>query len=231
MYCVKCGVSLEEGASECPLCGTPVWNPKEKPRNTHYNADLYPAPGHDGKYTLLSVITLIMAGAALGCLIACLAAFGRMAWSGYVVFGEAFVYVSLVLPFWFRRYYPAVFIPVSFAALGGYLLYVSLATGGHWFLSFGFPVTGMAFITAYLGTGIALLRFKPRTKLMLIGLLFILTGGFTMLLEFFLHITFQVRMFNWSLYSAGFFGLVGTFLFIASLIQPLRRAMYKKMFI
>ena len=52
-----------------------------------------------------------------------------------------------------------------------------------------------------------------------------------MLLEFFLHITFNVRMFNWSLYSAGFFGLIGIFLFTSSLIKPLRRAMYKKLFI
>ena len=172
-----------------------------------------------------------MLGTAFGCLIACLAAYGRMAWSGYVVLGEAFVYVTLVLPFWFRRYYPAVFIPLSFLALGGYLVYINAATGGHWFLPFAFPVTGMAFIVTYLGAGIALLRFKPRTKLRLIGLLFILTGGFTMLLEFFLHITFKVRMFNWSLYSAGFFGLIGAFLFASSLIKPLRRAMYKKLFI
>ena len=231
MYCVKCGVSLEKGASECPLCGTPVWNPEELPRNTHYNAALYPEPGDSGRYTLLAVITLAMAGAALGCLIACLAAYGEMSWSGYVVFVEAFLYVSLVMPFWFRRYYPAVFIPLSFLALGGYLLYINAATGGHWFLSFAFPVTGMVFISAFLGTGIALLRFKPRTKLMLIGLLFILIGGFTILLEFFLHISFGVRMFSWSLYSAGFFGLIGAFLFTASLIKPLRRAMYKRLFI
>ena len=231
MYCVKCGVSLEEGTAECPLCGTPVWNPDEKPRNTHYNPDLYPAPESGGKYTLLTVITLVMAGVALGCLIACLAVYGRPAWSGYVVLGEAFVYISLVLPFWFRRYYHAVFIPLSFLALGGYLLYINAVTGGHWFLPFAFPVTGMTFLVTFLGTGIALLRFRPRTKLLLIGLLFVLIGGFTMLLEFFLHITFNVRMFNWSLYSAGFFGLIGIFLFTSSLIKPLRRVMYKKLFI
>ncbi|MBR4827339.1 MAG: zinc-ribbon domain-containing protein, partial [Oscillospiraceae bacterium] len=27
MYCVKCGVKLQEGTEKCPLCGTPVWNP------------------------------------------------------------------------------------------------------------------------------------------------------------------------------------------------------------
>jgi len=27
MYCVKCGVKLQEGIPSCPLCQTPVWNP------------------------------------------------------------------------------------------------------------------------------------------------------------------------------------------------------------
>ena len=231
MYCVKCGVALEDGARECPLCGTQVWDPEEKQRNLHYNPDLYPAREDNGKYTLLTIISLVMLGIAMGCLIACLAVYRRMAWSGYVLLGEAFVYTSVVLPFWFRRYYPAVFIPLSFAALAGYLLYISVATGGNWFLPFAFPVTGMTFLITYFGVGIVVLRFRPRTKLMLMGLLFILIGGSTMLLEFFLHLTFKVRMFNWSLYSAGFFGLVGLFLFIASFIRRLRRAMYKKMFI
>ena len=25
MYCVRCGVRLQEGVKACPLCGTPVW--------------------------------------------------------------------------------------------------------------------------------------------------------------------------------------------------------------
>ena len=49
---------------------------------------------------LFAFITLVMLGTALGCLIACLAVYERMAWSGYVVIGEAFLYVTLVLPFW-----------------------------------------------------------------------------------------------------------------------------------
>ena len=27
MYCVKCGVKLQDGTETCPLCQTPVWNP------------------------------------------------------------------------------------------------------------------------------------------------------------------------------------------------------------
>jgi hypothetical protein len=29
-YCVNCGVELDKGLKECPLCHTPVWNPTEE---------------------------------------------------------------------------------------------------------------------------------------------------------------------------------------------------------
>ena len=30
MYCVYCGVKLQDGAAECPLCHTPVMHPDRK---------------------------------------------------------------------------------------------------------------------------------------------------------------------------------------------------------
>ena len=67
---------------------------------------------------------------------------GRIVWSGYSVGGAALLYVMVVLPLWFRRPNPVIFVPVDFAAIGLYLLYINFATGGHWFLTFAFPVTG-----------------------------------------------------------------------------------------
>ena len=231
MYCVKCGVRLQEGVDRCPLCDTPVWDPEGAKAAEPTFSDRYPAPLKSRRYPIMAFLTALMAAICLSSLIYCLTKYHAVSWSGFVMLACALVYFAGTFPFWFKRREPLIFVPLAFALACGYLLYVCLKTGGHWFLPFAFPVTGMAFIVTYLGAGIALLRFKPRTKLRLIGLLFILTGGFTMLLEFFLHITFKVRMFNWSLYSAGFFGLLGAFLFASSLIRPLRRAMYKKLFI
>ena len=50
----------------------------------------------------------------------------------------------------------------------------------------------------------------------------ILIGGSCMLVELFGHITFGWPMFNWSLYCVSVFGLLGLFLFIATLIPPMR---------
>ena len=231
MYCVRCGVSLEDGVNECPLCGTPVWNPENKKKNPHYNPSLYPVETAGGKYTLLSLLTAAMAIVSLGCLIACFSYYGQAAWSAYVVFSCLLFYVVVILPAWFGRYYPIVFLPVSFAAAAGYLLFICLYTRGKWFLSFAFPLVGIIFIFTYFGYWLAKLDLAPRIKLRLLGLYLILLGAATMLIEFFMHITFSLPMFNWSLITAVLFGALGLFLFIASFIKPLRRAMYRKMFI
>ena len=36
MYCVKCGVKLQEGVERCPLCQTPVWNPEPQEESRSY---------------------------------------------------------------------------------------------------------------------------------------------------------------------------------------------------
>ena len=40
MYCVKCGVKLQEGTACCPLCRTPVWNPEDLSREKSYPDEL-----------------------------------------------------------------------------------------------------------------------------------------------------------------------------------------------
>ena len=107
-----------------------------------------------------------------------------------------------------------------------------MTTGSIWkhILSFAFPLTGLAFLFTFLGWGLAKIKTKPRIKLRLWGIYYILLGGATILIELFLHITFSLPMFNWSLYTTVAFAALGLFLFVASFIEPLRRAMYKKMF-
>ena len=230
MYCVRCGVELEKGTKACPLCGTPVWDPEPLEKNSHYNPGLYPEKGNSGKYWLLGVFTIILAGVIIGCSVACLVYYGRLAWAAYVLAGILFVYTVAILPLWFVRYYPTIFLPVSFAALEGFLLFICLYTGGKWFLPFAFPVAGLLFLFTFLAYGLAVLRLKPRMKLRLLGIYFFLLGGATMLLEFFLHLAFGRTMFNWSSYTAAVFCLFGIFLFVSSFIMRFRRAMYKKMF-
>ena len=79
-------------------------------------------------------------------------------------------------------------------ALGVYLLYIDLATGGRWFLSFAFPVVGAAgiIVTAM----VILLRYLHGGHLFVFGGAFILSGGLMVLVEFLINLTFKLHHFR-----------------------------------
>lgn len=230
MYCVYCGVRLQDGAAECPLCHTKVLaEPRpEKTEESPYSGRYPRLEKQSGKFLVIGLITVILAAAALGCLIFCLKSTGRVGWSGIAALGIALGWVWIVLPMLFKRWRPMIFLPINFACLAGYLLYICLSTGGHWFLSFAFPVTMIAAVLT-LG-GVAMMRYIVQGRLRLMSLLLIAIGLSFMLVELFQHITFGTPMFVWSLYCVSGFCLIGLFLFIASFIPPLRATLRRTFF-
>ena len=68
-------------------------------------------------------------------------------------------YIIIVLHHWFRNPNPVIFVPCGFTAVGLYLLYINLTTGGDWYLSFAFPVTGC--IGLIISAAVVLLRYLP----------------------------------------------------------------------
>ena len=228
MYCVKCGVKLPDGAGACPLCNTPVLYDDGAAREARYS-DRYPAEQRHGKFVLLALLTAVMAATGMICLILCLKTYGRASWSGYVLLGLSLAWIVAILPAWFRRWHPFIFLSVDIAAICGFLVYVNGVTGGHWFLPFAFPVTLL--LGAILLVIVALMRRVRRGRLRLTAVLIICVGLSCMLIELFEHITFGTQMFLWSLYCVSAFGAVGLFLLIASLIPPLRAFLERKFFI
>lgn len=230
MYCVHCGVRLQECARECPLCHTPViCTPMPRQSDRPLYSDRYPEPEKSHFRVLLLVfLTTVMAAAGLGCLIFCLRRENGVSWSGYVLLGLALCWVCVLLPCFFTRWRPMLFLPVDFACAAGYLLYICVKTGGNWFLSFAFPVTGIA--AALTLAGVATMRYIRRGRLRLMGLLLIAIGLSFMLVEFFQHITFGTPMFGWSLYCVCGMCAIGLFLFVAGLVPPLRAAMKRWFF-
>ncbi len=228
MYCVKCGVKLQDGVIDCPLCGTPVWNPTGDVGEAGYPCR-YPDKSYADRVAGLALIGVILAAVSLSALILCLNTYGGVAWSSYVMLGAALLYIVAFLPGWFRKKLPLVFVPVDFVAVCGYLLYICLATGGHWFLSFAFPVVMLVCLLTT--AAIAMMRYIRRGRLVITGGLLIAIGGSTMLVEFLEHITFGARMFSWSLYSVTAFAVFGAFLLVAGLVRPLREHLERKFFL
>ena len=227
MYCVRCGVKLQDGVDRCPLCETPVWNP-ERPKTERGYPDHYPHAHKESGLPFAVAMTVICVMAIVVILTVCFRLYGKLHWGGYAIGGTALFYIVAILPRWFRRPPVEVFVPVDHAAAALFVLFICLKTGGHWFLRFAFPVI---FASCLLFTTVAcLLKHVKGGRLFILGGLLLGLGGFTVLVEFFEHLTFGVPMFLWSLYSLAAFAVAGGFLLLAGLVPPLRESLRKRFF-
>ena len=231
MYCINCGVKLADSEKQCPLCLTKVYHPdiSQKDADPLYPPQRYPAlqVSPTGTRVILTVLFLLP---LLICLQCDLLLSGGISWSGYVSGALVVLYVAVVLPSWFRKPNPVIFVPCTFAAVGAYLLYINFATAGSWFLSFAFPVTG--FIALVVTAVVTLLRYVRKGMLYIIGGAFIALGAFMPLMEFLLVLTFSsVEFVWWSLYPLTALVLLGGMLIFLAICRPARETMERKLFI
>lgn len=231
MYCVKCGVELADSEKKCPLCGTPVFHPDiaRTPSEPPFPPERRVRPEDVNRSGLLFVLTVAALLPALLCLLCDWRINGTLLWSGYAAGALALLYIIILLPMWFRRPNPVIFVPVDFVAVGLYLLYINFATGGHWFLSFAFPVTGA--IGLLVSAVVTLTHYLRRGYLYIFGGGFIACGALAVLIEFLLNLTFDLRTtFSWSIYPLATGVLLGLTLIIIAVCRPLRESLQRKFF-
>ena len=224
MYCVKCGVELADGERKCPLCHTPVYFPdteevKERPYPEYdYKADKI---NPRGIYFIISFAFLIAAVISVVC---DLNIGGGLAWADYVVGGLVVGYVSFILPAWFIRPNPAIFIPCDFLAAGLYVGYIAYKTEGDWFFGFAFPLIG--FVALVVSTIVILSYYLKRGYLYIWGGSVIAVGLFSIILERLANVTFGLpNVTVWGFYPAIALTLLGIMLIIIALVKPLRESL------
>lgn len=233
MYCINCGVELADSEKKCPLCNTHVFHPQLSRSEDEqlYPSDLSPVQ-QVRPWGLLLIISMCFLLPISITLLCDLQISGAVTWSGYVVGGLLVAYVMLVLPYWFhrRRRNPVIFVPCSFLAIGLYLLYIDLATGGNWFLTFALPVTGASglIVTAI----VALTRYIRRGRLYIYGGAAIVTAACMPIMELLLNYTFhRPRFLGWSLYPLIALMLIGITMLIIAVCRPLRQSLEKRFFL
>lgn len=231
MYCIKCGVKLADTEKQCPLCGTTVYHPDiaQKDAEPFYPVQHYPAPQLGPKAAQI-IMTALFLLPLLVSVLCDLQVNRSVTWSGFVAGALVVSYVMLVLPYWFRNPNPVIFVPCSFAAIALFVLYIELATGGKWFLSFAFPVIG--FFGLIITAVVTLLRYVRRGALYILGGAFVALGLFMPLMEFLITVTFIGISFTaWSLYPLIALVLLGGTLIFLAIHRPSRETMERKFFI
>lgn len=228
MYCIHCGVRLGESEAFCPLCGT-VSGPPERQR-----VPLYPAerrlPRQVAPKSLPIVLTTLTLIPLLITLLVDLRLHRTVTWSGFVMGALVLTYTALILPLWFFRPNPVIFVPCAFGAAGLYLWYICAVVGGHWFGSFALPLTAvLGLVTTAVVT---LLRYVRRGMLYIFGGALILLGLFMPVLELLVNVTFAKPDFAaWSIYPLTALLLLGGMLIFLAICRPARAVMERKFFL
>ena len=177
MYCIKCGVELADSEKVCPLCGTRVYHPDL------VQSDVPPAyPSDDSAEVKVNMrgvmfaVTLAFAALIVQLFICAFSFPGANIWAGFSIGGVLLIYIIVFLPMWFRHPNPIIFVPVDFAAVLVYVLYICLALHGNWFLSFAFPVIGA--IALIVTAVVVLFRCLKHGRLYILGGALIANGLF-----------------------------------------------------
>lgn len=161
-YCVNCGVELEKGCGECPLCDTQVINPRENATNekTAYpeNVDI---PKSLSKKYLVFVLTLILLIPNLVLLILNIFIL-ESSIVKYVIGGCVVAWIWFLFPLLWKKQIPAVSLGIDAIALLVYLyMFKFYGDESGWFSSIVMPV--VIALWAICNLFIFWLK-KPRTK-------------------------------------------------------------------
>ena len=141
-YCVNCGVELEKGCPECPLCDTPVINPREK--NINQEKFVYPdkieIPKAVNKRYWVFVLSLVVLIPNLVLIILNALIFD----SGvvkYIVGGSLVAWIWFLFPLLWKKPIPVILLGIDAVSLLAYLyMFRIYGDDNGWFNSLVLPV-------------------------------------------------------------------------------------------
>ena len=202
-YCVNCGVQLSDSEKYCPLCHVEVVNPKapwEEPKERPYSHHVHTIMKKIDRGYLATLAGLLLAIPCVITLLIDLLSGGGLSWSAYVIGAVGIIYVSVLLPFYFKEYHTVIFLSADCAAVALYLLLIERMSGGSWFWGLGLPLSAAASICVIV---LALLLKKVLSTILLrTGAVLIATGLFVVCSELIISLhTYGTIEFSWSFYA------------------------------
>lgn len=163
-YCVNCGVELEKGCPSCPLCDTPVINPREghKPPDVPAYPEIVKIPKETQKRFTVFVISMVMLLPNIVLAVLDIA-FWQSGVSSFIIGASMVAWLWFLFPFLWKKPIPVVLLGIDALALIAFLKFCSLktTTAPGWFSSLVLPV--VIALWAICNVFIFWLR-KPRSK-------------------------------------------------------------------
>ena len=208
-YCVNCGVELERNAGECPLCNTPVVNPREQMRqgSAKAGADREEAgavPREKGQVETVKrkdlglLLSMVILASVATCGILNLLVFNGSPWSLAVIGACVILWVFMIPAVIYTRQSVYVSLLLDGGAVTLYLYMLTFLSGSSgWFTGLGLPIVVLVTVIAELVT--LCIRKLPRSFLTVSLYLFTALGLLCMGLEMLIRHYLEARIFlTWS---------------------------------
>lgn len=142
-YCVNCGVELHPGAKECPLCGTPVYNPKEieLPPETPFFPENREKIDPVSKKELALLLTAMFASVAACCGLLNLALRPDLGWWLYAAGAAGMLWLWFVPPLLWRKMPFLLRVGIDMGAVLLYVGVIAMASHGmQWYVKLAMPM-------------------------------------------------------------------------------------------
>ena len=157
-YCVNCGVELEASLRECPLCHTPVVNPKEAGKTVPPS----PYPTDRGQVEEVKrkdlgiLLSVVLSATAVTCLLLNLLVFNRSLWSLLVIGICICLFVFTFPMVYYRKMPPSLSLLADGAAVAVYLYMIAYLTPSTaWFWQLGLPIVLLVILNTEIFTFLA----------------------------------------------------------------------------
>ena len=150
-YCVNCGVELEPSLKKCPLCNTPVINPRQIEEERLHPDKKAPTPSFPQKKGQVEVVkrkdvaillTTVVLATSIVCGLLNFFAFPSIPWSLAIIGACVLLWVLLIPAAIYSRLPGYVSIFLDGLAVVLYLYLLTYLTGSSaWFAGLGVPIT------------------------------------------------------------------------------------------
>lgn len=229
-YCVNCGVELDGTAEFCPLCGTPVYNPR-RPVDWDGPAPFPVEPGEvplESRRAAAVLLSAMLGSVAVCCGLLNLILLARHIWSLYVIGAVAMLWVFVVPPLVWRKLPLPVMTLLDAAAIGLYVLLIAWELDGlNWYLHLALPA--VILLGVILLAQVLLLRKGRRsilsTMALIIASVAVFIAGLELLGDLYFHGTWRP---SWSLVVLIVAGAMEIPLLVVRWVPGLRREVRRR---
>lgn len=231
-YCVNCGVRLAESEALCPLCETPVVNPRAARSEDGYTP--YPPRVEtqrvNGSFIAFLGFLILLIPIVVTFVCDLLGDF-TISWSLYVAGAAIMLFIFVFVPMFFKKPLVYLFIAMDGCAVSLYLALIAWMNGGilSWFLPVALPVT---LATSALVNCVTLIfRIKKLRLLPKYAILCYMLSVYFVVLEIILELAYYKEiLLIWCWYALAPLVLLGALLFLVNrkegLVDELRRRLF-----